>query len=50
MPSNKKMGESMRKIGISEEIITKIDCTDQKGNRPGRKHNRSDRELYPGRR
>ena len=34
MPSKKKMGESMRKIGISEDIISQFDCTDQNGNQP----------------
>jgi hypothetical protein len=34
MPSNKKMGESMRMIGIPDEIISRFDCADQKGNRP----------------
>jgi len=28
------MGEAMRKIGISEDIISQFDCTDQNGNRP----------------
>ena len=34
MPSKRKIGESMRKIGISEEIISQFDCTDQNRNRP----------------
>ena len=34
MPSKKKMGETMRKLGISEGIISQFDCTDQNGNRP----------------
>jgi len=34
MPSNKKMGESMRRIGVPEDIISQFDCTDLIGNRP----------------
>jgi len=34
MPSVKKMRESMRKIGIPEDIVSRFDYTDQKGNRP----------------
>jgi len=34
MPSQKKMCESMRKIGVSEEIISQFDSVDKKGNRP----------------
>ena len=33
MPSKRKMGETMRKIGIPDGTISQFDCTDQNGNR-----------------
>ena len=34
MPSKRKMCETMRMIGVPDEIISRFDCADQNGNRP----------------